>query len=141
MAARSASTGASLLSHFTTTSGATAGGSDGPGRAQRGSVRSTSVSKAVFAAGALVVHAGINACDTGLLSRHLPGTAFLPNPWNSGSCPEDICQARSWLTSELGDRAPVWLYPARFLRRKNFAEAVLLARWLNPDGWLVTTGA
>jgi len=98
------------------------------------------VSKAAFAAGARVVHAGINSCDTALLSRHLPGTAFLHNPWDAGPFPEDIRRTRSWLAWELGDHAPVWLYPARFLRRKNFAEAVLLTRWLNPDGWLVTTG-
>jgi hypothetical protein len=27
------------------------------------------------------------------------------------------------------------------LRRKNLAEALLLTRWLRPEGWLVTTGA
>jgi len=30
--------------------------------------------------------------------------------------------------------------PTRLLRRKNLAEAILLTRWRNPHGWLVTTG-
>lgn len=34
---------------------------------------------------------------------------------------------------------PVWVAPTRFLRRKNLAEAVLLARWLRPEALLATT--
>lgn len=102
----------------------------------------SSVANAVFAAGARVVHIGINSCDTRLLSRHLPGTVWLPNPSDTArqSSPAGVRHAREWLSGQLGDDAPVWLYPARFLRRKNFAEAVLLARWMNPEGWLVSTG-
>jgi hypothetical protein len=43
------------------------------------------------------------------------------------------------LKSHLGDDRPIWIFPTRFLRRKNLAEAVLLARWLRPEGWFVTT--
>ena len=50
-----------------------------------------------------------------------------------------IRAARDWLRSQLGDDAPVWIFPTRFLRRKNLAEAVLLTRWLRPEGWFVTT--
>jgi hypothetical protein len=32
-----------------------------------------------------------------------------------------------------------WLYPTRFLRRKNLLEAVLLKRWLRPEAILATT--
>lgn len=98
--------------------------------------------QAVFAAGARVVHAGINSADARLLAGHLPATAWLPNPIDPSPrpLPSGIRAARDWLTSQLGDASPVWIYPARLLRRKNLAEAILLTRWLNPDGWLVTTG-
>jgi hypothetical protein len=34
----------------------------------------------------------------------------------------------------------VWLLPCRLLRRKNIGEALLLARWLRPGAWVITTG-
>ncbi len=101
------------------------------------------VARAVFATGARVVHAGINSLDTRLLAENLPAAAWLPNPVDPGEMPpkRDVRRARNWLSAELGDGAPVWVYPARFLRRKNIAEAVLLARCLCPGGWMLTTGA
>ncbi len=48
--------------------------------------------------------------------------------------------ARRWLQQQVPRGAPVWLAPARLLRRKNLAEALLLVRWLRPEAWLVTTG-
>jgi glycosyltransferase involved in cell wall biosynthesis len=101
------------------------------------------VAGAVFASGARVVHAGINSRDARLLAGHLPGTAWLPNPADTAAAPpaeKDVRRAGIWLASKLGARAPVWVYPARFLPRKNIPEAVLLARCLCPGGWLVTTG-
>ena len=97
---------------------------------------------AAFAADARVLHAGINSSDVRLLSRHMNCAAWLPNPSGGAARPGKpaIARARRWLRDELGDNAPVWIYPARFLRRKNFAEAILLARWLAPGAWLVTTG-
>ena len=97
---------------------------------------------AAFAAEAHVLHAGINSADVRLLSRHMNCTAWLPNPAGGVARPgkSAVARARRWLREELGDGAPAWIYPARFLRRKNFAEAVLLARWLAPEAWLVTTG-
>ena len=63
----------------------------------------------------------------------------------SGRCrssrSESVRRARVWLREQLGDDGPVWLVPCRLLRRKNLAEALLLTRWLRPEGWLVTTGA
>jgi glycosyltransferase involved in cell wall biosynthesis len=100
------------------------------------------VARAAFAADARVLHAGINSSDVRLLSRHMKSAAWLPNPAGGEARPgrAAISHARRWLRDELGDDAPVWIYPARFLRRKNFAEAILLARWLSPEAWLLTTG-
>ena len=97
---------------------------------------------AAFAADARVLHAGISSSDVRLLSRHMNCTARLPNPAGGEARPgkSAVACAKRWLRQELDDSAPVWIYPARFLRRKNFAEAVLLARWLAPEAWLVTTG-
>ena len=97
---------------------------------------------AAFAAQGRVLHAGISSSDVRLLSRHMDCTAWLPNPAGGMARPGSpaLARAKRWLRQELGDAAPVWIYPARFLRRKNFAEAILLARWLAPDAWLVTTG-
>ena len=97
---------------------------------------------AAFSAGARVLHAGINSSDVRLLSRHIKSAAWLPNPAGGEERPEKpaVARAKRLIRDELGEEAPVWIYPARFLRRKNFAEAILLARWLAPDAWLVTTG-
>ena len=97
---------------------------------------------AAFAADARVLHVGINSSDVRLLSRHMKCTAWLPNPAGGLARPGKpaLARARRWLREELGDGSPVWIYPARFLRRKNFAEAILLTRWLAPEAWLVTTG-
>lgn len=89
-------------------------------------------------------HFCINQEDASLLSRWLPGkAAWLPNPGGAPPAlpPRDLAQARAWLTRQLGGPSPVWLVPCRLLRRKNIAEALLLARLLRPDAWLVTTGA
>ena len=102
----------------------------------------SSVAAAAFAAGSRVLHAGINSSDVRLLSRHMKGPVWLPNPAGEETGPgrAAVAQAKRWLRGELGDDAPAWIYPARLLRRKNFAEAILLARWLAPGSWLVTTG-
>ena len=77
-----------------------------------------------------------------VLSKHLGSQAkYLPNLSERGGRPSRtrIRAARDWLKSHLGDDRPIWIFPTRFLRRKNLAEAVLLARWLRPEGWFVTT--
>jgi hypothetical protein len=68
-------------------------------------------------------------------------TAWLPNPASRGARPASgvVRTAKVWLRRELGHNGPVWLFPTRFLRRKNLGEAILLTRWLRPDATLVTT--
>jgi len=98
------------------------------------------VARAVFAAGAVAGHAVINRRDESLLSKRL-AAHWLPNPVpRKNPQPQAVTTARRWLHRQLGDDAPVWIFPARFLRRKNFAEAALLTRWLRPEAWFVTTG-
>jgi hypothetical protein len=43
------------------------------------------------------------------------------------------------VAKELKSEAPLWIYPTRFLRRKNLLEAILLTRWLRPEAILATT--
>jgi len=100
------------------------------------------VAKAVFAAGSTATHAAINGRDGAILRRALPGrSAWMPIPAAPARPPSRgrVESARRWLRRALGDDGPVWVAPARFLRRKNLAEAVLLTRWLRPEGWLVST--
>jgi len=102
----------------------------------------TAVARASFAAKAYVCHATINRLDYAVLNKHLGSQAkCLPNlAQRDGQPPRArIRAARNWLKSQLADASPVWIFPTRFLRRKNLAEAVLLTRWLRPEAWFVTT--
>ena len=94
--------------------------------------------RAVFMAGAAVSHAAITRRDRSVLGGSLERVDWLPNPLASGKA--DARDGRRWLSEVLGDDAPVWILPTRLLRRKNVAEAILLARWLRPGGWFVSTG-
>lgn len=101
----------------------------------------SSTAELLFASGTRGVHAGINLQDSQTLGRFFPGRAFhLPNPIlrPSPSSAADVEAARAWVAKELPD-APVWIYPTRFLRRKNLLEAILLTRWLRPEAVLATT--
>ncbi len=110
---------------------------------RRGGFRSVdSVAEAVFAAGTSAIHATINRSDAAILQRHKTvAGVWMPNlAGRRQPCAETKCvEAAHWLADRLGDDGPVWIFPTRFLRRKNLAEAVLLTRWLRPEGWLVTT--
>jgi glycosyltransferase involved in cell wall biosynthesis len=90
-----------------------------------------------------VRHAGINRMDARILEAHAGRQAgWLPNPAAASvtvSTPQ-LQRAREWLAAKSGENGPVWLMPCRLLRRKNVAEALLLARWLRPSAWLITTG-
>lgn len=102
----------------------------------------TKVARTLFPAHAKVWHATINRADATILQRHLGSTtAWLPNPSASEvrAASSRIRKTQSWIHRELGEHAPIWLVPCRLLRRKNLAEALLLARWLRPEAWLVTT--
>lgn len=91
-----------------------------------------------------VRHLTINHADAQVLQRHLgQRVAWLPNLTERAGAPKPqrTRAARDWLQAKLRDHgAPVWILPCRLLRRKNVAEALLLARWLRPEAWLVTTG-
>ncbi len=98
------------------------------------------VGEAIFGAGAPLVYATINRSDAAFFERRGTGV-WMPNLVDRGNpCPvRRRAAARRWFTEKLADAGPVWLFPTRFLRRKNLAEAVLLTRWLRPEAWLVTT--
>jgi hypothetical protein len=102
----------------------------------------SAVARASLAARAHVCHATINQLDYTALSKHLGSQAkCLPNLAQRDGRPSAarIRAARDWLRSQLGNDHPVWIFPTRFLRRKNLAEAILLTRWLRPEAWFVTT--
>ena len=96
----------------------------------------------LFASATRSVHAGINLQDFQTLKRCFPASAFhLPNPVlrPAASSPANIDAAKAWVAKELKSEAQLWIYPTRFLRRKNLLEAILLTRWLRPDAILATT--
>lgn len=103
------------------------------------------VARTIFSTAAHVRHAAINRSDQRVLAHGLGARAgWLPNLAEAGAAPAPataaVGAARAWLDAVVGERAPVWMVPCRMLRRKNFAEALLLMRWLRPEAWLVTTG-
>jgi hypothetical protein len=104
----------------------------------------TETAKTIFPAVANLYHLTINRSDARVLQRHFPGrVAWLPNLTERPARTALVRQrgVRAWLQRKLNDGdAPVWILPCRLLRRKNVAEALLLARWLRPEAWLVTTG-
>ena len=99
-------------------------------------------SQGILRGQARACHLTINRLDYAVLTKHLgPQARCLPNLAERRRRPSRtrIREARNWLTTELGHDGPVWIFPTRFLRRKNLAEAVLLTRWLRPEAWFVTT--
>jgi glycosyltransferase involved in cell wall biosynthesis len=113
---------------------------------QRAGLRSLQgVARITFRGGEMIRHAAINSLDAGILRRHLKTNAgWLPNLSGPLREPEEkeLRATRRWVDEQLGERgAPVWILPCRLLRRKNVAEALLLARWLRPEAWLVVTGS
>ena len=102
----------------------------------------SSAADVLFASGTRSVHAGINLQDFRILERFFPERAFhLANPIDHTppARQTDIDTARAWAAKELKSDAPLWIFPSRFLRRKNFLEAALITRWLRPDAILATT--
>jgi glycosyltransferase involved in cell wall biosynthesis len=103
------------------------------------------VARVTFPFGAGIRHAAINSLDAGILRRHMGQAAgWLPNLSGRLRSPEEgsLQSARRWMDRQLHDRgAPIWILPCRLLRRKNVAEALLLARWLRPEAWTVVTGS
>lgn len=101
--------------------------------------------RAVFPTSGQPVHAIINQADGRILGGRCGArSAWLPNLTTREALPttEQVADARHWLDDRLDLKgAPFWLVPCRTLRRKNLAEALLLARWLRPEAWLLVTGA
>lgn len=98
---------------------------------------------AVFPVGSRIVHVAINRADHECLAAGFgSGALWIPNavtPAAHGSA--EAQSALQWVASRTGFAGPYWLLPCRLLRRKNMAEAVLLARWLRPEAHIMTTGA
>jgi len=98
--------------------------------------------EAALDAGPRTVHVAINRADlAGLRAGFGARAVWIPDP----SPPLrhtrlDEKNAAAWLAARTARRDPVWLLPSRILRRKNVAEALLLARWLRPEAVVATTG-
>lgn len=104
----------------------------------------SSAAELLFASGTRSVHAGINLQDFRTLERFFTERAFhLANPVERliSSGEAGIETAREWIAGEVKSEAPLWIFPSRFLRRKNFLEAVLITRWLRPEAILATTSS
>ena len=85
-------------------------------------------------------HIAVSSKDAAWLQSRSPA-AWCPNPVKTTPVPaEESTQAAAWLRRRLPPEKPVWLVPCRLLRRKNIAEAVLLARLLDPEAVVATTG-
>lgn len=97
---------------------------------------------AVFSGGAKVAFAVINRGDRAVLRTYHSAVRWLPNPLpqEPAVSSRSMNAAKRWMAEELNDSKPYWLFPTRFLRRKNVAESLLLTQWVRPDAWLVTTG-
>ena len=100
--------------------------------------------KTIFPATKTIHHVAINRADSDVLHRHFQQRAhWVPNLAERATPPtaRRIREARRWLKDHVGEKNdPVWILPCRLLRRKNIAEALLLARWLRPKACLITTG-
>ena len=87
-------------------------------------------------------HWCVNRCDLPWLQIRA-GTAarWVGNPLPESTLPDEreIRQATRWLRDITGGRR-VWLAPVRALRRKNLAEAILLAQHQAEPTCIVTTG-
>lgn len=94
-----------------------------------------------FPAGQGIFHWCINSADAELVAAAGAAGRNAGNPLPEIRAPDpaETARAREWLEAQTGGR-PAVLLPARFLRRKNPAEALLLCRRLDPEAVLVITG-
>lgn len=100
------------------------------------------IARVVFCGTPAIRHVAINQGDAAILKHHLGERAgWVPNPAGRHRrvSRAAVGESRKWLAGRCGVKGPVWLMPCRLLRRKNIAEALLLARWLRPEAWLVST--
>ena len=87
-------------------------------------------------------HFCVNRADLGWLQLRAGQAAQWvgnPLPSEDGVPRGERREAAAWLRERSGGR-PIWLAPVRALRRKNIAEALLLARWAGEAICLATTG-
>lgn len=102
------------------------------------------VARALLGGTAGTLQVGINREDVAMLRSGFGDRAvWWPNPVALKTPPRarsGVGEVRRWVAERIGSYgAPFWLLPCRFLRRKNIAEAILLACWLRPEAWVVTT--
>jgi hypothetical protein len=92
--------------------------------------------------GSHVVHLAVTERDANWL-RKLRPAGFCPNTVVVRARPTaaEIDQARHWLRQATAGAPVIWLCPTRVLRRKNLAEALLLAALWAPSATVATTGA
>lgn len=100
------------------------------------------VAEAFFPSGPRIAHLCPSSADHSLLARgfgtravHLPNPVVVPRVRTG-----EKEAAREFLSERCGPDTACWLMPCRLMRRKNIAEAVLLARWHAPGTAVVTTG-
>lgn len=88
-----------------------------------------------------ITHLTVSARDAVWLAGFRP-VAFCPNHVAHADPPDAVecARGREWLRAAAGGAARVWLCPARILRRKNLAEAAIVARLLDPEASMVVTG-
>jgi hypothetical protein len=91
--------------------------------------------------GAHVVHLAVSERDTNWLRKWRPA-GFCPNTVVDRARPTagEIEQARHWLRQATAGAPAIWLCPTRVLRRKNLAEALLLAALWSASATVATTG-
>jgi hypothetical protein len=100
------------------------------------------VANATLESPAGVGHVTINIPDFQILRESMGERVHhLPNPVSKTERQTEGRreEVREWVQSEIGAESPIWVFPTRFLRRKNILEAVLLTRWLCPEAVFVTT--
>ena len=103
-----------------------------------------SLAEAFFPAGPRIAHLCVNRSDHALIEQELGARAvYLPNPVVLAETRDGV-EAVAGRSSGQGQGVMTsgrfWLMPCRLMRRKNIAEAVLLARWFAPGTQVVTTG-
>ncbi len=98
------------------------------------------IADAVFGADAPARNVMINRPDAALVgsaARWVPDPVSFPQRPSRG----ERVAARRFFRQATGCEAPVWLNPSRGLRRKNFAEGILLTRWLCPEAFFLILGS
>ncbi len=113
---------------------------------ERGCRSLRQLAEALFPSYPLVLHATINRADYRIFRSEFGNRAtWLPNPFDPSPplSQHRIREARKWLKHATSAPASgkFWVLPCRLVRRKNIAEALFLARLIDPNAQVLTTGA